>query len=294
MQRKRALGGIYIKSYKQPTRRMRQQLVKAGRELGIMIDVEGEGQFYNNISMLLDGHTILEHNLPIATYYDDVLQLMKASGTANTPTLIVTFGETFGENYLYQTTRPWDDPKVKVFVQESTSSYSPLEAVPSAAPPWVRSMTTFHAAEEIWEIGFRSVARSVKKQDDAGMLVNVGSHGQIAGLAMHWEMWLMSQGGMSNHRVLRAATLNGAKSLGFDKQLGSIVPGKLADLIVLDANPLEDIRNSNTVRYTMVNGRLYDSLSMNEIGNYDRPRGKFFWELQDSRGIDWNESWSGQ
>lgn len=293
MERKRALGGIVIKSYKQPARQMRQQLVKAGREIGIMVDAEGEGQFYNNVSMILDGHTALEHNLPLANYYDDVVQLMKHGNTANTPVLMVTFGELFGENYLYQTTRPWDDPKVKAYVQETTSSYSPLRA-PSAAPPWVRGMTTIRVTEELWDIGFRSVARATKKLDDAGVLVNVGSHGQLAGLAMHWEMWLMSQGGMSNHRVLRAATLNGAKTLGLDKQIGSVEPGKLADLIVLDANPLEDIRNTNTARYTMVNGRLYDSLSMNEIGNYDRPRGKFYWELQDTRGIDWNESWSGQ
>ena len=153
-------------------------------------------------------------------------------------------------------------------------------------------MTTIHAAEEIYDIGFRSVARSVKQLDEAGVLINAGSHGQVAGLAMHWEMWLLTQGGMSNHRVLRAATLNGAKMLALDKQIGSLEVGKLADLIVLDANPLEDIHNTNTVRYTMLNGRLYDSLSMNEIGNYNRPRSKFYWELDDYKGIDWNEAWA--
>jgi cytosine/adenosine deaminase-related metal-dependent hydrolase len=105
-------------------------------------------------------------------------------------------------------------------------------------------------------------------------------------------MWLLSQGGMSNHHVLRAATLNGAKTLGLVDQLGSLEVGKLADLIVLDANPLDDIHNTNTVRYTMVNGRLYDSLSMNEVGNYDHPRTKFYWELQDTNGIEWNEAWA--
>jgi len=291
MERKRAIGGVFIKSYKQPARRQRQQLVKAGREAGIMIDVEGESHFYNNISMILDGHTNLEHNMPLANYYDDVVQLMSRAHASNTPTLIVTFGELMGENYMYQTTRAWDDPKLKRYVQQTISYYSPLSAL-SSAPPYVRGMTTIHAAEEIYDIGFRSVARSVKQLDEAGVLINAGSHGQVAGLAMHWEMWLLTQGGMSNHRVLRAATLNGAKMLALDKQIGSLEVGKLADLIVLDANPLEDIHNTNTVRYTMLNGRLYDSLSMNEIGNYNRPRSKFYWELDDYKGIDWNEAWA--
>ena len=293
MARKQALGGTIIKSYKQPMRSQRQQLVKAGREAGIMVDVEGESHFYNNLGMLLDGHACLEHNLPVANYYDDLISLFAHGDTANTPTLIVTFGEIMGENYLYQTTRAWEQSKIRTYVQNTISGYGPLLRAHSA-PPYVRGMTALHAADEIYEVGFRSVARSVKRLDDAGVLINAGSHGQIAGLAMHWEMQLMSQGGMENHRVLKTATLNGAKTLKLDKQIGSLEVGKLADLIVLDEDPLEDIRNTNSVRYTMMNGRLYDSLSMNEIGNYDRPRTRFYWELEDYKGIDWNEAWSGE
>jgi Tol biopolymer transport system component len=291
--RKKALGGIYVKSYKQPARSQRQQIVAAGRELGIMVDVEGESHFHNDVTMILDGHTNLEHNLPVATYYDDVVQLMSRARASNTPTLIVTFGELMGENYLYQTTRAWEDPKVRRYVQESTSYYSPLGPI-SGAPPYVRGMTTIHAADEIYDIGFRSVARSTKKLDDAGVIVNAGSHGQVAGLAMHWEMWLLREGGMSNHRVLRAATINGAKTLALERQIGSLEPGKLADLIVLDADPLADIRNTHTVRLTMVNGRLYDALSMNEVGLRERVRTRFYWELEDYKGIEWNETWSGE
>lgn len=291
MLRKKAIGGLYIKSYKQPARSQRQQLVKAGREAGIMVDVEGESHFYYNITMLMDGHTNLEHNIPVANYYDDIVQLMSRAHASNTPTLIVTFGELMGENYMYQNTRAWEDPKVRKYVQETISYYSPLGAI-SGAPLWVRGMTSIHAADEIYDIGFRSMSRSVKKLDDAGVIINVGSHGQVPGLAMHWEMQLLSEGGMSNAHILRAATLNGARTLALDKQLGSLEAGKLADVIVLDKDPLEDIRNTNSVRYTMVNGRLYDSLSMNEIGNYDRPRTRFYWEFNDYHGIDWNEAWS--
>ena len=256
-----------------------------------MVDVEGESHFYYNVTMLMDGHTNLEHNIPVANYYDDIVQLMSRAHASNTPTLIVTFGELMGENYMYQTTRAWEDPKIRKYVQETISYYSPLGAI-SGAPLYVRGMTSIHAADEIYDIGFRSMARSVKKLDDAGVIINVGSHGQVPGLAMHWEMALMREGGMSNHRILRAATLNGARTLALDREIGSLEAGKLADVIVLDKNPLEDIHNTNSVRYTMVNGRLYDSLEMNEIGNYDRPRTRFYWELADYHGIDWNEAWS--
>jgi hypothetical protein len=290
--RKQGLGAPIVKSYRYPQRRARQMLVAAGREAGVMVDVEGESQFYNNITHVLDGHTNLEHNLPVANYYDDIVRLFAGAQAHNTPTLVVTFGELFGENYLYQTTEAWKEPKVKAFVQEALTGYSPLRA-PYGAPPWVRAMTTIQVAKEIWDIGFRAVARSTRRLDEAGVTINVGSHGEIPGLAMHWEMWLLAEGGMSPMAVLRAATINSARTLGVDAQVGSLEPGKLADLIVLDADPLADIRNSNSVRWTMVNGRLYDSATMNEIGNYDRPRTKFFWELPDYRGIDWNEAWAG-
>ncbi|MBV1900169.1 MAG: amidohydrolase family protein, partial [Kordiimonadaceae bacterium] len=293
MSRKRALGGRVIKSYKQPSRRSRQQLVKAGREAGVMVDVEGESQFYHNLSSILDGHMALEHNIPVATYYNDIVQLFAHSGAANTPTLNVTFGEIMGENYLYQTSRAWEDPKIKAYVQESTSGYSAIRT-PYSAPVHVRAMATLHLADEMWDVGFRAVSRSTKKLDDAGVLVNSGSHGQVFGLALHWEMQSMAQGGMAPHRILRTATINGAKTLGVEDQTGSLKVGKLADIIVLDKNPLENISNSNSVRYTMINGRLYDSLSMNEIGNYDHPRTKFYWEQEDYNGIDWNEAWSDQ
>jgi Tol biopolymer transport system component len=293
MARKRAVGGIVIKSYRYPGRAQRQMLVKAARAAGIMVDIEGESQFYNNITALLDGHMNLEHNLPMANYYNDIVQLMALSKAHNTPTLVVNFGELFGENYMYQTTEAWKDPKVKTYIPEVLSGYSPL-ATPYGAPSHSRAMTTIQAADEIYDIGFRAVSRAVKKLDDAGVVINAGSHGEQPGLAMHWEMALLAQGGMSNLRVLRAATINAANTLGIDAQVGSLEVGKLADLIVLDKNPLEDIRNTNSVRYTMVNGRLYDSLTLNEIGNYNRPRTKFYWELQQTNGIEWNEAWGGR
>jgi imidazolonepropionase-like amidohydrolase len=136
--------------------------------------------------------------------------------------------------------------------------------------------------EEEYENGHILTSQSLKKLTDAGVKVNLGAHGQLQGLGAHWELWMLQQGGMSNHQALKCATINGAISLGMDHQLGSIKAGKLADLIVLDANPLDNIRNSEKVKYTMLNGRLYDAATMNEIGNYNRPRTQFYFEMPGS------------
>lgn len=292
VRRKRALGGPILKSYKLPTRAQKQQLVQAAREGGLMVDMEGAGHFYDNVASILDGHTNLEHNLPVATYYDDLLQLFRHSDMSNTPTLIVTFGELFGENYIYEHQQPWKEAKVRTYIPGVNNAYNPISGA-IEAPLYVRGMQSIHYADELYDIGFRSVGRSVKRLDDAGVTINVGSHGQASGIAMHWEMQLLAEGGMSPMRILRAATINGARTWGLDHQLGSIEPGKLADLIVLDRDPLADIHNTNSVRYTMVNGRLYDSNSMDEIGNRPRPRTKFFWEMSEWHGIDWNPAWTG-
>ena len=103
--------------------------------------------------------------------------------------------------------------------------------------------------------------------------------GQLNGLGAHWELWMLQQGGMGNMQALRCATLNGAKYLGLDKEIGSLAAGKLADLIILDKNPLDDIKNTESIRFVMVNGRLYESETLNEIGNYDKKRDKFWFEM---------------
>ncbi len=87
----------------------------------------------------------------------------------------------------------------------------------------------------------------------------------MQGISAHWDMWAMQSGGMTNFEVLRAATLHGAEAIGYAQDLGSIEVGKLADLIVLVENPLEDIRNTNTIKYVMKNGELFEGDTLNQI-----------------------------
>ena len=115
------------------------------------------------------------------------------------------------------------------------------------------------------EYNFPAIAKAANDIVKAGGRIGVGSHGQLNGLGYHWEMWSIAKGGMSPHDVLRCATIFGAEGIGLQRDVGSIEVGKMADLVVLDANPLQDIRNTNTVRYVMKNGRLYDGNSLDEV-----------------------------
>ena len=265
IRRTKAYGAFSVKSYNQPRREQRQMIIQAARELGIEVVPEGGSFFYHNTSMILDGHTTIEHNMPMAVLYDDVLQLWKNAGTAYTPTLIVSYGAVSGEYYWYQHNNVWENSRLM--------KYTPRDIVDT------RSRHRTSLPEEEYVNGHILVSKNLKNLDDVGVKVNLGAHGQLQGLGAHWELWMIQQGGMSNHNALKAATINPAFSLGLDAHLGSLEADKLADLIVLDKNPLENIRNSETVRYTMVNGRLYDVETMNEIGNYNKARGKFYWEL---------------
>jgi imidazolonepropionase-like amidohydrolase len=132
--------------------------------------------------------------------------------------------------------------------------------------------------DEEYENGHILTSKSLKKLTDEGVKINLGSHGQLQGLAAHWELWMFAQGGMTNLEALRCATINGAVYLGMDHQLGSIEVGKLADLIIIDGNPLENIQDTEHIEYTIINGRVYDAETMNEIGNYDRKRTSFYFE----------------
>ncbi|QTD38879.1 PD40 domain-containing protein [Polaribacter batillariae] len=268
--RTKAFGAKSVKSYNQPRREQRQQIMQAAREYGVNVVPEGGSNFYANMSMIFDGHTGIEHNIPVAPLYKDVLTLWKNSKTGYTPTLIVNYGGMNGEFEWYQKTNVWEN--------KTLLKYTPRYVVDT------RSRHRTMVPEEEYKNGHVLVSESATNLSKLGVKVNLGAHGQLQGLGAHWELWMLQQGGLSNLEALKAATINGAAYIGAADEIGSLQVGKLADLIVMDKNPLENIRNSNSVIYTMVNGRLYDVNTMNEIGNYNKKRGKFYFE-----NLDYNQ-----
>lgn len=262
LRRLQAVGAFSVKSYNQPRRDSRQQIIAAARALGMMVVPEGGSTYHWNMTHVLDGHTGLEHNIPVAPLYEDALTLITRSGSGYTPTLVVNYGGLNSELYWYQESNVWENERLMRF--------TPREVVEPRARR--RPMA---AADDYQYV---EVSRAAKALLDRGGKVQLGAHGQMQGLGAHWEMWSLAQGGMTPLEVLRAATLHGAEYLGLDGDLGSIVPGKLADLVVLERDPLENIRHSESVRYVMLNGRLYDAWTLDELGNHPRPRGKLFWE----------------
>jgi Tol biopolymer transport system component/imidazolonepropionase-like amidohydrolase len=262
LRRMKAVGAFSVKSYNQPRRDQRQEIIEAARSLKMMVVPEGGSTFFWNMTMVLDGHTGVEHNLPVVPLYNDVIQVIAKSKTGLTPTLIVHYGGLFGENYWYQNTRVWEN--------ERLLTYTPRDVIDS------RSRRRIMANDD--DYSYIQTSKTLKSVLDAGGKVQLGAHGQLQGLGPHWELWMLQQGGMTPMQALHCATINGASYLGLDKDLGSLESGKLADLVVMDKNPLENVRNSNSVRYVMMNGRLFDASTMDQIGNHPQKRGRFYWE----------------
>jgi imidazolonepropionase-like amidohydrolase/Tol biopolymer transport system component len=262
LRRQKAEGAISVKSYQQPRREQRQQVLEAARQTGLMVVPEGGSLFQMNMSMVVDGHTGIEHALPIAAVYDDVKQLWSQTQVGYTPTLNVAYGGLDGEHYWYARTEVWKHPLLSRYVPRSV-----LE------PRSVRRPT---APEEDFNV--LRVARTATALQRAGVPANIGAHGQREGLGAHWEMWMFALGGMTPLEALRTATLNPARYLGLDRDLGSLEAGKLADLVVVGGDVLADIRNSDRISHVMQNGRLFEVPAMNEVVSGSRVRRPFFFE----------------
>ncbi|WP_309891511.1 amidohydrolase family protein [Archangium sp.] len=264
LRRMKAVGAFSVKSYNQPRRDQRQKVLQAARELQMMVVPEGGSLYQHNMTMVVDGHTGIEHSIPIPRAYEDVKQLWSRSGTGYTPTLIVAYGGVWGENYWYQKTNVWDDKRLLAFV--------PRRVVDS------RSRRPVMAPED--EFNHLRIAEVTRELNDKGVSVQLGAHGQREGLGAHWELWMFGQGGMKPLQALRAATLSGAHYLGLDGDIGSLEEGKLADLLVLEKNPLEDLRNSTSIQYTMVGGRLFEAMTLNEVGGRQRKQEPLFFQRE--------------
>ena len=242
LRRMKRLGAISVKSYMQPRREQQQWILEAAREESMLVVPEGGGKFEENLAMVMDGHTGIEHSLTITPIYRDVIELFSKSQSGYTPTLLVTYGGLFGENYFYQHYDAFDDPKLRRFTPR----------------PYLDARAIRRTMAPDWDWHHIDVAKGAKEIVEAGGHVQLGAHGQRQGLGAHWELWALASGGMRPVDALKCATWNGAWYIGMDRDLGSIERGKLADFVVLDRDPRADIRNSNSVKWTIKNGEVYD------------------------------------
>ncbi len=251
-----------LKQYVAGDRNVRQWIIMAAKEKKIMPTTEGALDMKLDLTQIIDGYSGHEHALPIPPLYNDVVQLLTQTKTFYTPTLLVSYGGPFGENFYYASTEVHDDAKLRRFM--------PHVDIDQAT----RRRQWFREDEHV----FKLHAEQAKKVVDAGGKVCIGGHGQLQGLGYHWELWSVQSGGMSNFDALRCATIFGAQALGFEKDLGSITAGKLADILVLDRNPLDNIRNTNALRYVMKNGLLYNAETLDQIWPVEKKMPKLYWE----------------
>ncbi|MFZ1741671.1 MAG: amidohydrolase family protein [Pontixanthobacter sp.] len=261
IRRIKAQGGVSVKNYNQPRREQRQMVVRAAAAENMLVVAEGGSLFGMDMNLVADGNSTLEHNVPVDVFYEDVLQYFSESGSNYTPTLVVTYGGLAGDPYWRQATDVYDNPLLV---------HTP--------PQQLLAETGRRVKAPEWAFVDDNNAREAKKLAARGVKVSIGAHGQQAGIGSHWELWSFVRGGMTPAEALRAGTIVPAQSLGMDRDIGSLEVGKLADLVVLDADPSVDIRNSDKIAQVMLGGHLYDAKTMNEVETGTATRLPYWWE----------------
>jgi imidazolonepropionase-like amidohydrolase len=267
-----------LKQYVAGNREQRQWVIQAANELKLMPTTEGSLDIRMNVTELIDGYSGHEHTIPTFPLQQDLIRMMVESKTVYTPTILVAYGGPWAENYWYETLDLLNDEKLKRF-----TPWSDLEAKILRRGGSTGAVTTgagagwFHPSQHI----MKPVGESIRDLIAAGGQAGVGSHGQLQGFGYHWELWSIAMGGMSNHDALRTATSMGAEAIGLGQDLGTIEQGKLADLVVLDRNPLDNIRNTAAIRSVMKNGRLYNGNTLDEIWPRVKKAGPFYWQEEE-------------
>ncbi len=250
-----------LKSYMIGNRKQRQWMIQACRKNEVMPTTEGGLDVKLNLTHALDGFSGNEHSLPVVPLFGDVVKLFASTGISYTPTLLVAYGGPWAETYFFTTTNIHEDPKIRRFIPHQVLDDK------------VRRSAWFNKEEHVFPLIAASAAKVVR----AGGRVCIGSHGEMQGVGYHWEMWAMASGGWQPLEVLRAATLHGAEAIGYAQDLGSLETGKLADLVVLSKDPLEDVHNTSSIRYVMKNGELFEGETLERIWPDKKPAPKLWW-----------------
>ena len=253
-----------LKAYISGNRRQRQWLAQAARKLKLMPTTEGALDMKLNMTHAIDGFSGNEHNFPIVDLHADTVELVTRSGMSYTPTLLVTYGGPWAENFFYTTESPHDDAKLRRF--------TPLPFLAA------RTLRRFWFHER--EYSFPQVAANAAKIIRAGGRVGVGAHGQLQGLGYHWELWALASGGLTPAEALTAATRHGAEIIGVAQDIGTVETGKLADLVVLNSDPMDNIRNTADLALVVKGGEVFEADTLNQIWPEQKPLPPQWWQEQ--------------
>ena len=261
-------GAVSIKEYMQPRRDQRQWVTEAARERGMRVTAEG-GDLEYNLGMIMDGHTGWEHPMSYTPLYGDVAKFFGQAEAVYSPTFMVGGPGAWNEEYFYQSYEIWKDPKMRRWLPWRM-------LIPTTRRRMMRPETDY---------SFPLMARGLGDIIEEGGWGAIGAHGQLHGLGSHYEVW-MAAAGTDEHTGIEIGTIHGAHFLGLEHELGSLAEGKVADFIVLDSNPLDDIRNTADIVYVIKDGIVYNAGTLDELWPEEKPFGDYYWVDEDALRSD--------
>jgi imidazolonepropionase-like amidohydrolase len=261
-------GAVSLKQYQQPRRDQRQWVMEAARKHGLQVTSEN-GDLEYTLGMIMDGHTGFEHPMSYTPLYSDFTSFLGRAQATYSPTFMVGGPGPWNEEYWYQESEVWKDAKTRRFMPWVTY-------IPQSRERMRRPATDYSYA---W------IAQGMADIIAAGGFGAIGAHGQHNGLGSHWETW-MSAAATGPMGALEVASLHGARFIGRERDLGSLEVGKLADFMVLNSNPLVNIRNTTDIRYVVKGGVVYDDETLDEVWPRQRPYGTPYWLVPDALKTD--------
>lgn len=263
VRRVQSWGAVSLKQYMQPRRDQRQWVAEAARKHGLMLTAEG-GDLEYNLGMIMDGHTGWEHPLGYFPIYQDVARFFGAAEAVYSVTFGVG-GGAWNENFWWAESDLFEDEKLLGWLPWRTF-------LPHARRRPLRPESDYT---------FPILAEAVKDIIAHGGHGAIGAHGQAHGIGPHWEVW-MAASALGPMGALELASREGAYFLGALDDLGTLEPGKLADFLVLNSNPLDDIRNTIDILYVAQGGVLREADTLDEVWPETRPYGSRPWVDEES------------
>ena len=240
-------GAPSVKPYRVAHRAKRQLLILAARERGVTVTAEG-GFLYQDVAYAIDGMTGWEHYMAPIPIFKDVSTFFGRAKMVYPPTAHVASHNRGSAHYFRPRHGLLDDEKYNRFIPRSA----------------VERQVAMSDQRPKTEFSFPFIAEGLADVIRAGGFGAIGEHGEQPGLGSHWEIWSYAEA-LTPREALTVATLHGAYFLGLEEEIGSIANGKLADLLILNSNPLEQIRNTLDIAYVMKGGVLYDDDTLKQI-----------------------------